>query len=58
MALAPAQLTGGAIESVQSVDPVVDLARLDTVIVPPADEPSARETARLRGRFVAVSCRG
>lgn len=60
MALAPAQLTGGAIQSIQpiqSVDPVVDLARLDTVIVPPADEPSARETARLRGRFVAVSRR-
>jgi environmental stress-induced protein Ves len=52
MALAPAQLTGTGLGSIEQQ---VDLARFDSVILPPAEPQSAQATARLRGRFVAVS---
>ncbi|HEX5533982.1 MAG TPA: HutD family protein [Actinomycetales bacterium] len=52
MALAPGRLTG---TGPGSPEQQVDLARFDTVVVPSAEQQAVPATARLRGRFVAVS---
>ena len=62
MALAPAQLAGTGLAGaglagtgLGSIEQQVDLARFDSVILPAGEPQSAQATARLRGRFVAVS---